>query len=214
MQRIHRGRWLIAGLIVAAAFMGCAVEKRSSSDQEPLDRVTQATSASGFRGTTITEACGPAPGTQPPPPLAQFDELNLHAHNSGFGDGSAVPANWDVMLKTKGQTSLFVLTNTWAGRGSQTGWHTHPGPSLVTVTEGTLAVYDESCVRREFSAPTAGANPGANAFVDVGGGDVHLVRNEGQGEAKAIVVQFVPAGGVRRIDVPPTQAPTCDLPVL
>jgi hypothetical protein len=38
--------------------------------------------------------------------------------------------------------------------------------------------------------------------VDVGGGDVHLIRNEGTEEARAVVVQFVPAGAVRRIDAP------------
>jgi hypothetical protein len=38
-------------------------------------------------------------------------------------------------------------------------------------------------------------------FVDPGGDHVHILRNEGQVEAKTIAVQFIPADAVRRIDV-------------
>ena len=137
---------------------------------------TFATPATGFTGTTLAKA--------------QFGELDSHVHT--------VPADWQAWIKTKGLSDLYVQSNVWAVGGS-TGWHTHPGPSLVIVTAGTLTVYegdDPSCTPRVYSAT------GTNSFVDVGGGDVHLIRNEGSVEARATAVQLVPAGAVRRVDAP------------
>jgi hypothetical protein len=200
MQRIRKGRWLLAGLIVlvvTAPFIGCAGEKSVDSGSEPLGQVSQATTPDpGFKSAAITENLYAA-GL----PLGQFGELDTHVHRSADGL-SATPADWQLMLKTKGLTDLHVQSNIWAP-GSHTGWHTHPGPSLISITAGTLTVYDESCRPRVFSArgADAAATPGSG-FVDVGGGDVHLVRNEGSVEARAVAVQFIPAGAPRRIDVP------------
>jgi len=136
----------------------------------------RATQSAGFSGTTLAKA--------------QFAELDAHVH--------AVPADWQAKIKTKGLSDLYVQSNVWAPGGS-TGWHTHPGPSLVIVTPGTLTVYDgddPTCVPHVYSAS------GTNSFMDVGGGFVHLIRNDGADEARTIAVQFVPAGAVRRIDAP------------
>jgi len=122
---------------------------------------------------------------------AQLDELKIK--------GESKADHWNVKLKTKGQTDMYVQSNVWSPGGSS-GWHTHPGPSLITVTAGAVTVYegdDPSCTPHVYSAS------GPNSFVDVGGGDVHLVRNEGTVEARAVVVQFVPTGAARRIDVTP-----------
>jgi quercetin dioxygenase-like cupin family protein len=139
-----------------------------------------ATPQSGFTGTTLAKAT-----------LARLD---THVHT--------VPGDWQAILKTKGSSDLYVQSNVWAPGGS-TGWHTHPGPSLVVVTAGTLTVYDgddPSCTPHVYSVG------GDNSFVDVGGGDVHLIRNEGAVEARTIAVQFVPAGATRRIDAPAPDA--------
>jgi hypothetical protein len=67
------------------------------------------------------------------------------AHAAHFPDGlldlmcnSNLPA-WRLMTKVKGDSDVYVIQNTWPP-GAHTGWHTHPGPSLVTVTSGTLTV--------------------------------------------------------------------------
>jgi len=135
-----------------------------------------ATPSIGFTSTTLAKA--------------QLDELNTKVHS--------VPADWHAMIKTKGLSDLYVQSNVFAPGGSS-GWHTHPGPSLITVTAGTVTVYDgddPSCTPHVYSAT------GTNGFVDVGGGDVHLIRNEGTEEARTVVVQFVPTGAARRIDAP------------
>jgi quercetin dioxygenase-like cupin family protein len=142
-----------------------------------------ATTATGFTSATLAKA--------------QLDELNVK--------GNSKADHWKVKLKTKGLSDMYVQSNVWTPGGTS-GWHTHPGPSLITVTAGEVTVYDgddPTCTPHRYS-PT-----GTNAFVDVGGGDVHMVRNEGSVEARAVVVQFVPAGAVRRIDAPdPANCPS------
>lgn len=135
-----------------------------------------ATPSLGFTSTTLAKA--------------QLGELKIK------GDSNA--DDWKVKLKTKGLSDLYVQSNVFTPGGSS-GWHTHPGPSLITVTAGTVTVYDgddPSCTPHIYSAT------GTNGFIDVGGGDVHLIRNEGTEEARTVVVQFIPTGAARRIDAP------------
>jgi hypothetical protein len=133
--------------------------------------------------------------------MATFDELSVSLHT--------VPANiWQARLKTQGLSDLYVQSNSWQPHGS-TGWHTHPGPSLVIITAGTVTAYDgddPSCTPQVYSAL-----PGfPNRFVDPGGGHVHLVRNEDPAVvATGVAVQLIPATAARRIDAaPPGNCPS------
>jgi hypothetical protein len=134
-----------------------------------------ATPATSFSGTTLAKAT--------------FGEIDSHVHT--------VPASWDEMIRTKGLSDLYVQQNTWQPGGS-TGWHTHPGPSLVIVTQGSLTEYngdDPTCTPHVYTANTPD-----NEFVDPGDGHVHLVRNETGAQAQAIAVQLIPSGATRRQD--------------
>jgi quercetin dioxygenase-like cupin family protein len=104
---------------------------------------------------------------------------------------------WKLKVDSKGATDLYVVRNTFQP-GASTGWHTHPGPSLVTVVAGTITAYDPNCAATVYGP---GAAAGA-CFIDIGGGEVHLLRNEGNVEAVTVAVQFIPAGFSRRIDAP------------
>src|SRR5690349_14214945 len=42
---------------------------------------------------------------------------------------------WDIKLMTKDTSDVYVTRNAIAA-GGQSGWHSHPGPSLITVTVG------------------------------------------------------------------------------
>lgn len=102
---------------------------------------------------------------------------------------------WDVKLMTKDTSDIYVTRNAIAV-GGQSGWHSHPGPSLITVTIGTIKAYestDPAC-----SATTYHAGEG---FVDYGD-HAHLLRNESGAAAETVAVQFLPAGSTRRIDEP------------
>jgi quercetin dioxygenase-like cupin family protein len=110
---------------------------------------------------------------------------------------------WKLKTKVKGDSDVYVIRNTWPV-GAHSGWHTHPGPSLITVISGELTVYDAddpTCTPTVYHA--------GESFTDVGCGDVHLIRNEGTVCAVNMVVQIVPAGAGRRIDADqPANCPT------
>ena len=59
-----------------------------------------------------------------------------------------------------------------AGGGS-TGWHSHPGPVLVTVKSGSLRLIysdDETCAGTVYEA--------GDSFIDRGDAVTHIARNE------------------------------------
>jgi quercetin dioxygenase-like cupin family protein len=101
-----------------------------------------------------------------------------------------------VKIDTKGPSDVYVVSNVIAPNG-HTGWHTHPGPSLITVKAGAVTAYEGDDPTCSPTVYTAG-----QGFVDPGDGHVHILRNEGSVAAETIAVQLLPQGAVRRIDVP------------
>ncbi len=117
-----------------------------------------------------------------------FADLDLHSHAPG--------GLWRARIKTRGASDLYVVDNTF-GPGTSTGWHSHPGPSLIQVVAGTVTNYtgdDRHCTPHSY-AKGAG-------FVDPGGRDVHMLRNEGDVPAETIVVQLIPQGAPRKTEAP------------
>jgi quercetin dioxygenase-like cupin family protein len=97
--------------------------------------------------------------------------------------------DWFLLTRVRGDSDVYVTEVTFQP-GGQTGWHSHPGPSLITVTEGTLTVYHDDCTFQTYSV--------GESFTDLGCGDIHNVRNETGAEAKDVAVQIVPHGAARR----------------
>ena len=72
-----------------------------------------------------------------------FDEIHVKAHTH-------TPAFWKAQLKTHGQSDVYVVDNKFPP-GASTGWHSHPGPSLILVVTGTVTDYpddDPNCTPR------------------------------------------------------------------
>ena len=151
--------------------------------------VAGALGALGYTGAALaTPQTGFTPTTLA---LGRFGEIDV----SNF---SVPPDLWQSRQKTKGLSDLYVQSNVWAP-GGDTGWHTHPGHSLIIVTAGTLTEYDgedPECTPHVYSQ--------GMGFVDAGAGHghVHIVRNETTVEARTVAVQLIPAGATRRIDAP------------
>jgi quercetin dioxygenase-like cupin family protein len=118
-----------------------------------------------------------------------FEGFDISAHT--------VPARrWRARIKTHGLSDVYVVDNKIAPGGT-TGWHSHPGPSLILVVAGTVKNYmgdDPTC--------TGHAYPAGSGFIDPGGNDVHTLRNEGSAQAETIAVQLLPKDADRRIDEP------------
>lgn len=118
--------------------------------------------------------------------VALFEDIRVKTNVDGH----------KVTIDTKGPSDVYVVSNVIAP-GGHTGWHTHPGPSLITVKAGTISAYagdDPTCSPTVYSA--------GQGFVDPGDGHVHILRNEGTVAAETVAVQLLPQGAVRRIDVP------------
>jgi hypothetical protein len=102
----------------------------------------------------------------------------------------------DVKAKSKSPVDFVVRRHDYAV-GSTTGWHSHPGPVFITVTQGTLTYYlyeDRECTPHVISA--------GQGFVDDGSG--HIVRNESGRPAQDVSVILAPVTGVFRgeLDAP------------
>lgn len=118
--------------------------------------------------------------------VGRFEHIDVKTHVDGH----------KVAIDTKGASDVYVVSNV-LGPGGHTGWHTHPGPSLITVKSGTISAYDGDDPTCTPTVYTAG-----QGFVDSGDGHVHILRNESAAPAETIAVQLLPQGAVRRIDVP------------
>lgn len=143
-------------------------------------REARATPPSGFTATTSSK------GTFEP-----FRVVNRLPHGSRGAPSEDDWGAWLSLQLTTGPSDVYVQSNLWQPGGT-TGWHTHPGHSLIIVTEGTITAYDGSCTRREYTA--------GMTLVDEGGDHVHVLRNEGVTPARTVAIQVVPAGATRRVD--------------
>ena len=100
---------------------------------------------------------------------------------------------YDVQLKSHDNTDI-VVTDIVVAPGGHSGWHTHPGPTLVVVKTGAITFYhgdDRTCTGTRYAAGTA--------FIEAGG-TLGIARNEEPGQTTIVATFFVPKGGAARID--------------
>lgn len=116
-----------------------------------------------------------------PTPLARGTLTESVHFNSG-----------EVKFQTKGPVD-FATNMVTILPGGSSGWHFHPGVTLVSVASGSVVRYDAHCTATVFAA--------GSAFVESGDHPL-LVRNETATPAVNIVTFLVPAGVATRIDSP------------
>jgi quercetin dioxygenase-like cupin family protein len=109
-----------------------------------------------------------------------------------------------IKLQTKGEVKVAFQRIT-IGAGGTLGWHSHPGPTVVTVFQGTLSFYHAEDCTEEIEFPTG------TSFSNLPD-EIHLARNEGAGDVVLFAVYFVPQSITTppqlRIDQP-LPAPGC-----
>ncbi len=127
------------------------------------------------QGITTTVLAGPV----------AFDEIDTRFHSH----------DWRVRIATKGLSDVWIV-HVRIVPGGHSGWHSHPGPSFVTVRSGVATFYQGDDLNHTPHVIAAGTG-----FVE-DAGDVHIVRNEGDTDLELVVMQLIPLGAQRRIDEP------------
>jgi quercetin dioxygenase-like cupin family protein len=174
---LERSTWLV---LFGAAIVVAALHYAGNGWATPADKFTSTALYKGTFGDIDVFN-----HFVPPNPTPDPNDDDEHWKNT-----------WLSWQKTKGSSDLFIQQNDWGLKGT-TGWHTHPGHSLIIVTAGTVTVYeghDPDCKPHVYTK--------GMTFVDPGGEHVHIIRNEGSVDAQTIAVQLIPAGQPRRIEVP------------
>lgn len=110
-------------------------------------------------------------------------------------DVDAKRLEWKASLKVKGVSDVVVTSHSVIP-GGYSGWHSHPGLSIASVTQGAVWLYDGD---DPACAPTI--VPAGHGFVEAGD-HVHILRNEGSVEARWTTTSIRPAGSAGRIDQP------------
>ena len=104
-------------------------------------------------------------------------------------------------IKVESKTAAgFTVEHLTFAPGGTTGWHVHPGPTLVIVKAGAVTNYSaDDCTAQTYTA--------GQAFVEHGPTDEHMVRNNGSVPAETIVTFITPPDTPIRDDPPP---PACN----
>ena len=106
---------------------------------------------------------------------------------------TAPSSSIDFEAKTKDQTDVVVQQHVYAA-GATTGWHQHPGPVYITVTQGQLTFYerdDPTCSPHVVSA--------GQGYVDTGMG--HIGFNRTNQPAADVTVAIAPVGAPFRTEL-------------
>ena len=142
-----------------------------------------------FAGTTVGT---PGSAVISAPILARGDFVDRVDVKVKFErDGNVIVAN----APDAGEVVVQEIT---IGPGGTTGWHSHPGPVIVAVKQGTLTY-----IRADGGVCSATPYSAGTAFVDPGQGHAHTAFNFGGNNLVLLATYFdVPVGGSPRIDVP------------
>jgi quercetin dioxygenase-like cupin family protein len=97
-----------------------------------------------------------------------------------------------VEIETEGFSDVYVVYNKITP-GGHTGWHSHPGPSIISVKSGQ--------VTEELADGTVHFHDAGTSFLEPAG-QVHRMRNLGMTDLELVAVQILPLGATRRIDAP------------
>ena len=131
------------------------------------------------------------------PPLGLTSELLARG---AAGEFTIKAENLDLTIKAKDATDLAMVKATLTANG-YTGWHKHPGPSVVVVKQGTLtlrSLHDGGCAAHTYGA--------GQAFTHMEGVHNFLAGPEG---AEFFVTYFVPAGAAPLLTDAPVP-PECE----
>jgi len=115
--------------------------------------------------------------------------------------GSFEANNDGIEVESERHSADIAIAKVVLKPGGSTGWHSHPGVTLVSVASGTVAGYDKKCEKTVYKA--------GEGFADLASNDAgHVVRNKGNEKAVLYATFLVPTNTTDeglRIDEPKPQ---------
>lgn len=102
---------------------------------------------------------------------------------------------WEAEVEARPALDIATQTITFQP-GGQSGWHSHPGPVLISVVSGTMTFYESDDSDCQPIVRHAG-----EGYVDAGE-HAHIARNETSAPATNVVTYLVPPGAPLRVDEP------------
>lgn len=106
-----------------------------------------------------------------------------------------ITGDWHMEVKATPGFDI-AIQNIVFQPGSQSGWHSHPGPVFIQVVSGTMTFYESDDPTCTPIVRTAG-----QGYLD-NGDHAHIARNETGSVAQNVVTYFAPPGAALRIDEP------------
>jgi quercetin dioxygenase-like cupin family protein len=167
------------GALAAAAFLGACRDGSDAVAPQSIDIKGAEPVFTASSGSTST-LLGRATFSDPADPVFKVKRIT--------GD-------WHMELKSTPGFDL-AIQNIVFQPGSQSGWHSHPGPVFIQVVSGTMTFYESDDPTCTPTVRTAG-----QGFLDYGD-HPHLARNETASVAVNVVTYFAPPGAALRIDAP------------
>jgi hypothetical protein len=106
-----------------------AARCRDHGHGPPARPVLATPATGGFVGTTLA--------------VGRFGDINVFNHliPPEFWKSRHNTDVWLSWQKTKGSSDVYIQSNVFPP-GASSGWHTHPGHSLIIVAAGTVSAYD------------------------------------------------------------------------
>ena len=178
---MNRTTLLVAvGVSVVLALGGCGAMGTSEEANSPTTHSPSAHSPKGESETPVTAT-----------PLSRGTLGEVKAENDGItvesGSGSADIVTVKVVIKP----------------GGSTGWHHHPGVTLVSVASGTATEYRADCEKTVLKA--------GDGFFE-GTDEPHVVRNEGNVDAVLYPTFLIPTEtSPEKLTIAHPQPKNCDV---
>jgi quercetin dioxygenase-like cupin family protein len=108
-------------------------------------------------------------------------------------DGTVNP--WGAEVQAHGATD-FYMQHLVLAPGGYSGWHSHPGILIGTVTSGSIDFYDQNCIKKTVNA--------GDVYFETG--TAHGIANSGSVNADLSISYLIKHNAPRRVE---ENAPAC-----
>jgi len=130
-----------------------------------------------------------------------YKKFQIVANPQTQTSNSVSESIFEYAAQAKPAIDMIVQTHDYVP-GASTGWHTHPGPVYITVTQGALAFYEVDDPTCSPHVVTAG-----QGYLDTGHG--HIGLNQTGSPAQDVTVAIAPVGAAFRTELP-APGPYCN----